>query len=242
VSEQDSLLALAGWFAYGMDGACSLPAGAWHDGHRAAAARELSGRSRKVVETIIQTFRDTGSLYTTYTAERGYASDAYVSDEHITEDMKAAIVEYVADARDAHEPTYVTRMAIQLFLLDNFCVRASLKRVGRVLTTLGIQYKKVRGAHNRTSNPIYKLWAQTYVLQIHHALKEGHELVFLDESYAHENAAVDRTVGMTRLGCAGSTPRAAQRRLRSRGSSRSSASSSTSRACTRRPPAPKCVA
>ena len=72
-------------------------------------------------------------------------------------------------------------------------MRASLKRVGRVLATLGIQYKKVRGAHNRTSNPIYKLWAQTYVLQIHHALKEGHELVFLDESYAHENAAVDRT-------------------------------------------------
>jgi len=65
VSEQDSLLALAGWFAYGMDGACSLPAWASHDGHRAAAARELSGRSRKVVEKIIQTFRDTGSLYTT---------------------------------------------------------------------------------------------------------------------------------------------------------------------------------
>lgn len=193
VTEIDAALALAGWFLYDEDGNLIVPRFARHDGAREAAAGILSGRSRKVVMKVMEHLSATGELYETDTSKRGRASLEYHDDDRITDVMKAAIYEYVDEARSAETATYVSRLSVQLLLTDRFGVRASLARVGRVLRSMNIEYKKVKGAHNRTNNPVYKLWSKVFVLQMHYAIAHDHELLFVDESYAHENGALNRT-------------------------------------------------
>lgn len=182
VSDEQALLAIAGYHLYDADGKLKVPAKA----NRVKAAAAVSGLSEPTARAICQMWEEKGEIKKEDTSKRGFGSDSHPLSSKLPDGLAADVEAFIkAELGDEANPHWVTRQSVQEFIEEKTGRHCSLKRVGLLLTEWGMKYGKLTRIPNGDLSRARKLQRQIYIIQVAEAMKKGWTIVCTDESYCN---------------------------------------------------------
>lgn len=105
----------------------------------------------------------------------------------VPDGLKEAVTTYIDDChKDVSRPVWLTSGSIRTYILDNFGVDYTRRKVSRLLDEWGYAWGKLRRSWDGGKLLLRNIQKRAFVVQLAAALKIGH-VYFTDESYAHQH-------------------------------------------------------
>jgi transposase len=163
------------------------------DAERAMFASVMSDLSVETVRKLVRQWEDTGELPVEQPGVRGAAADAYERWARLPDGAHEAVKKHITEVVTLNKnPFAYTRKVLQDFIDDTYDVQLSLRICGRLLFRWGFVYGELEREVLGGSRPARMIAKQIHLVQLDAAMKQGHVIVYLDETYANIRLAVYR--------------------------------------------------